>query len=123
MISPISLEIAVLVIGSFLLLYEAFAQDAEKRFVAWSAIAGLGLVLVLSFFVADAPSQSGAAYWNFYRADFLALFFKRFALLTTIIVLIMSLEYQGVITRFIYGATAGAGLGEFYALPVFTCAG
>jgi NADH-quinone oxidoreductase subunit N len=123
MISPILLEVAVLIIGAFLLMYEAFADDSEKRFIAWAGIAGLALVLGLSFFTADAPVASGAAYWNFYRADFLALFFKRFALLTTIVVLIMALEYQGVIARFIYGAAPGAGLGEFYALPVFTCAG
>ena len=35
----------------------------------------------------------------------------------------MSLEYEKVVARFIYGAAPGAGLGEFYALPVFTCAG
>ena len=65
----------------------------------------------------------GANYLNFYRADPLAIFFKRFALLTTIIVLIMSLEYRDVVRRFIYGTQNQAGLGEFYALPVFTCAG
>ena len=52
-----------------------------------------------------------------------ALFFKRFALLTTIIVLIISLEYRDVIRRFIFGVHSDAGLAEFYALPVFTCAG
>ncbi len=122
-ISPIILEVAVLIIGTFLLMYEAFAQDSDKRFLAWTGIAGLTLVLVMSFFVANAPAESGAAYWNFYRADFLALFFKRFALFTTIIVLIMSLEYEKVVVKYIYGAAPGAGLGEFYSLPVFTCAG
>ena len=51
------------------------------------------------------------------------MFFKRFALLTTIVVLIMSVDYLGVVRKFTPGANAQGGLGEFLALPVFTCAG
>ena len=79
-VSSIILEVAVVIIGAFLLMYEAFAEDADKRFLAWTGIAGLSLVLIVSLFVSAAPAESGAAYWNFYRADFLAIFFKRFAL-------------------------------------------
>ena len=57
------------------------------------------------------------------KADATAMFFKRIALLTTIVVLIMALEYKSVLAKFIPGITPGAGLGEFYSLPVFTCAG
>ena len=35
----------------------------------------------------------------------------------------MALEYKSVLVKFIPGLTPGAGLGEFYSLPVFTCAG
>ena len=35
----------------------------------------------------------------------------------------MSLEYQGILAKFIPQAAEGAGLGEFYSLLVFTCAG
>lgn len=119
--SPIVLEFLVVFIGTFLLIYEAFAGDREKNFVAMLGIAGLTLVLVLTFFTG--PVLPGANYLRFYRADAVALFFKRFALLTTIIVLVMSLEYRDVVRRFIYGTQNQAGLGEFYALPVFTCAG
>ena len=36
----------------------------------------------------------------------------------------MAIEYRQVLARFIPRAeTPGAGIGEFYALPVFTCAG
>ena len=51
------------------------------------------------------------------------MFFKRFALLTTIIVLVMSVDYLGVVRKFTPGATPQGGLGEFLALPVLTCAG
>ena len=126
-ITPISLEACVLVLGSFLLLYEAFAKDRYKNFVAWMAIAGLTLVLVLTFFTSSAASAATSAaspaYLRFYRNDLSALFFKRFSLITTIIVLIMSMEYKEVVCRYIFGVEKEAGLGEFYSLPVFTCAG
>jgi NADH-quinone oxidoreductase subunit N len=123
MIAPIFLEVAVLVIGSFLLMYEAFANDRDKRFLAWLGIGGLALVLVLSFFTGVNPGST-ANYLRFYSVGPIALFFKRFALLTTIIVLIMSLEYRDVVRRFIFSSgNTEAGMGEFYSLPIFTCAG
>jgi NADH-quinone oxidoreductase subunit N len=121
MILPIFLEIAVLVLGCFLVLYECFAGDAKKSFVAWMGIGGLAVILGLTFL----PMQtSGPTYfWHFYAADANAMFFKRIALFTTIVVLIMSVEHGNVVSRFIYGASPQAGLAEFYTLPIFTCAG
>jgi len=122
--SPVFLEIIVVLTGIFLLLFEAFVPGKEKTFLAWIGVAGLGFTLLLSFFV-QAPVEIAqlSGYHRFYRADTLAMFFKQFALVTTIIVLIMSVEYKGVVCKYIYGATPEAGLGEFFALPVFTCAG
>jgi NADH-quinone oxidoreductase subunit N len=59
----------------------------------------------------------------FYTADATALFFKRVALLTTIVVLVMAREFEGVLGKYIPQARPGAGIGEFFCLPVFTCAG
>src|SRR4030095_8032564 len=58
-----------------------------------------------------------------YSVDATALFFKRIALATTAIVLVMAIEYRGVLQKFIPGAQAGQGTGEFYSLPVFICSG
>jgi len=119
------LEIIVVLLGIFLLLFEAFVPGKEKSFLAWIGVAGLGIVLLLSFFVnvqAD-PGAGVTGYLQFYKADNLAIFFKQFALVTAIVVLIMSVEYKDVVSRFIYGAVPGAGLGEFFCLPIFTCAG
>jgi len=121
-VAPILLEAAVVTLGVVLVLLEAILNDRDKRMVAWMGIFGLGAVLALSF-LPQQPSAQTAAYWNFYAADALAMFFKRFALLTTILVLVMSLEYRDVLRKYIFGGTNDAGLGEFYALPVFTCAG
>jgi NADH-quinone oxidoreductase subunit N len=118
------LEIAVLVLGMLILMIEAFAKKIDKRVLAFAAITGLAIVLLASFFVARSPSPPHATgLWNFYTADRLAIFFKQFALLTTILVLIMTIDYAPVVRSSFPGTTPQAGLGEFVALPLFTCAG
>ena len=122
--SPIYLEAAVVVLGLFLLLLETFVDHLNKKVIAWLGIVGLCTVLALSFAVNQAvPTPTVPGYQTFYTTDALAMFFKRFALLTTIIVLIMSIDYLSVIRKFTPGKTAQAGLGEFLALPILTCAG
>jgi NADH-quinone oxidoreductase subunit N len=122
--SPVYLEITVMALGIFMVLYEAFATEKEKSFLPWIGIGGLGFIFLLSLFaVQDVPGQHVTSISTFYKADAYALFFKRFALLTTIIVLIMSVEYKETLRKFIYGATPESGVGEFFSLPVFTCAG
>ena len=107
-----------------ILLAEAFVTKIEKRALAFVAIVGLALVLVASFFVAPSASTSQATgFWSFYTADPLAIFFKRFALVTTILVLIMMIDYAPVVRNSFPGATPQSGLGEFFALPIFTCVG
>ena len=72
-----------------------------------------------------------AGFWNFYAADRLAIFFKQFALLTTIFVVIMIIDYAPMLRGSFPEPKEGrlgnrrslAGLGEFVALPLFTCAG
>src|SRR5213592_4039196 len=118
------LEIAVLVLGMAILLVEAFATKIYKRVMAFVAIAGLALVLVATFFVAPrAPTGQATGFWSFYTADRLSMFFKQFSLLTTIFVLILMIDYAPVVRSSFPGGTLQAGLGEFFALPIFTCVG
>ncbi len=119
MIPAISLEIAVLLLGIGMLLAESFLKREDKRGLAQAAIALLTALLGFSFFAS--PEVGNLA--PFYVADAMALFFKRIALLTTIVVLVMSLEYREILARFLPSERPGAGLGEFFSLPVFTCAG
>jgi NADH-quinone oxidoreductase subunit N len=119
MIPSIALEIVVLLLGIILLLAESFSKSDDKRGLAKIAIFVLFALIGFSFFAR--PDVGDLA--PFYVADATALFFKRIALLTTVVVLIMALEYKSVLVKFIPGLTPGAGLGEFYSLPVFTCAG
>ena len=114
-----------------ILMVEAFAPKIDKRILGFVVIAGLAVVLLASFFVAPFPSPDQATgFWNFYTADRLAIFFKQFALLTTIFVLIMMTDYAPVVRNSFPEPCRGScqlplqsGLGEFFALPIFTCAG
>lgn len=118
MIQPIILEPFVLFIGLVILLLEAFVPSPDRKQFAFIGIAGLAIVLLLTFFTSKTTPDEG-----FYAVDSLAIFFKQITLVTTIVVLILSLEFSGTLQHLVPAAKPGAGLGEFYALPIFTCAG
>jgi NADH-quinone oxidoreductase subunit N len=123
MIAPPNLEIAVLALGMIILLFEAFTTTIDRRVFAFAAITGLVIVFVATFFLyPQPPSEQATGFWSFYTADPLSIFFKRFALLTTILVLVMMIDYAPVV-RALAGPKAPSTLGEFFAVPVFTCAG
>jgi NADH-quinone oxidoreductase subunit N len=118
---PLTLEVIVLVLGLFVLLAESISKGGDKRWMAHLSIAVLTMTFAFSFFTSG---NSGIDLTNsFYSADPAALFFKRIALLTTALVLIMSVEYRAVLARFVPDGQYGSGIGEFYCLPVFTCVG
>jgi NADH-quinone oxidoreductase subunit N len=118
MIPPYWFEILVLALGIALLLLETFSEQRDRKTFALIGIAGLAVVFLLLQF--SGPVASGMAS---YVADSASIFFKKVAVLTTIVVLIMSIDYADTIKRFLSGASAQSGLGEFFALPVLTCAG
>ena len=119
MIAPY-LEIAVLVLGMTILMCETFAANIDKKIFAYAGIVGLVAVLIASFFLTDSPTQHAGPFWNFYSADALSIFFKRFSLVTTIVVLVMMIDYAPVVRS---AAGHASNLGEFFFLPVLTCAG
>lgn len=121
--NPLYLEVAVVVLGLLLLVAESFAGPSRKSGIVHPAIIGLILIFIATFWVNPAALDATAPYARFYSADFLAIFFKQIALLTTIVVLITAQEYAPVVEANLPSSRRGAGLGEFYALPVFTCAG
>src|SRR5436309_13937352 len=121
MITAPELEIGVLVLGMVILMLEAFATEIDKCFLAFAAITGLAAVLAASFFVAPIGLDQATGFWSFYTADGLSIFFKQFALLSTILVLIMMIDYAPVVRRSF--PDKRDGLGEFFAVPMFTCAG
>lgn len=121
MINPLYLEFLTVVLGIVLLMIEAFAPHLNKKTLAFAGIAGLAVILLLSWLpVHPLAPESAAA--GFYATDALAFFFKRFMLVMTIITLLMSLEFVPAIERALPSETPGAGVGEFFILPIFACA-
>ena len=121
--NPLFLDLAVLAIGLIVLLVEAFDDDREKLFSGWLAVAGIGLVFVISFFAVPVSFSGAPQLSSFYCADAYAIFYKRIALGATLVVLVMAMEYRATLLRYIPSADGKAGLGEFFTLPVFSCLG
>lgn len=119
------LEALCVILGFAILLAEAFVPMKSKAKVGYAAAIGLTIILVLSFF-AEGPNQLlNAAWplWRFYEFDALALFFKGFSLVATILIILMAIDYRSVLSRYTEEPKSEAGTGEFYALPIFACAG
>ncbi|HJY20420.1 MAG TPA: NADH-quinone oxidoreductase subunit N [Chthoniobacterales bacterium] len=123
MISAPYLEVAVLVLGTVILLIESFSSKLDRRYLGYAALVGLTLIFLATFRVAPQTASSSAPFWDFYSADTTSLFFKRIALATTAGVIVMIFDFAPLVATGIQGATPQSGLGEFFALPLFTCAG
>lgn len=122
------LEALTVFLGLLLLMVEAFGPSHSKKLVGFTAAAGLAFILILSFFAYGPEAKPDANWakwslWNFYAFDGLARFYKGFALVTTILVVLMSLDYRSILSRYTDDRESEAGTGEYYALPVFACAG
>ncbi len=122
------LEALSVTLGFLILIAEAFVSTKNKSWAGLLGAAGLAGVLLLTFFAigpADAPDRPWAKWplWNFYDFDSTARFFKIFALVTTIGVLLMAVDYRKILARFTETPDSEEGTGEFYSLPIFACAG
>jgi NADH-quinone oxidoreductase subunit N len=109
-----SLEISVIALGLVLLLADLWMPAGHKRFLGYAAVAALGLLLAASLSGYGSCSLTGTAFNGMFVEDALAVFFKRFFLVTAILVLFMSVEFSDRIST---------GVGEYYSLIVFALAG
>src|SRR5690242_18462001 len=108
------LEAAVIALGLALLLLDLWIPAGQKRQLGYGAAAALGLVFAFSFTTFVDPGSPATAFNGMFVQDELSLFFKRFFLIATIIVLILSVEFAD---RF------PAGISEYYALILFALSG
>jgi len=117
--SVFTIEAGLAVLGLFLLLLEAFKPEISRQTLGLTAIAGTVLALVLFIFVShDTASQPGFIQpWH--QLDSLAIFYKGFALVITILVLWLTLQCAPYLTRF----TVDGKLAEMFSLPLIVCAG
>jgi len=121
-VNTISLEFAVVGLGIVLLLAEAFVDRTNKDYLAYLGSAGLFVILLLSFLPLQGPAP-GSPDATFITSDILSVFFTRFLLISTIIVLLMAPGFKPVLIRYLPAEREGAGVGEFTILPLFVCAG
>lgn len=114
-VSLLSHEWLVLVLGLGILLADLWLPPSRKRCLGYVAALGVLLILVFSFVAfGAAATQPRFAFSQMYVLDGLALFFKRFFLLATLLVLLMSVEFADRIE---------AGTSEYYALVLFALTG
>lgn len=116
------LEFFVVGLGIFLLLVETFVERPNKSYLAFMGSGGLGVILLLSFLPQLAPDV-GSTSAAFITSDILSVFFIRFILVATMVVLLMSTAFQPVLARYLPAERPGGGSGEFFVLPIFACAG
>jgi NADH-quinone oxidoreductase subunit N len=122
------LEALTVTLGIILLMAEAFCSCKTKSWVGLTAVVGLAVILVLNFIVigpGSAPDAGWAKWplWNFYQFDTLARFYKAFALVSTILVLLLAVDFRKILAKYTDNPDSENGTGEYYALPVFACAG
>jgi NADH-quinone oxidoreductase subunit N len=113
-LSLLSLEILVTALGLLVLLVDLWLPPERKRWLGRATIVALALLLVSTFTAHSSCAQSGEAFGGLFVQDALAVFFKRFFLLTTILVLVLAEEYSDRLA---------VGLAEYYALIVFALLG
>jgi len=122
------LEALTVTLGFILLISEAFVPSKSKSWVGLGGAAGLLAILVLTFFAIgpqDSPDRPWAGWplWNFYEFDSAAKFYKMFALVVTLAVLLMAVDYRKILAKYTDVPGSEEGTGEFYSLPIFACAG
>lgn len=119
--NPLYLEFSVVLLGLALLVVEAFVPGCSKKALALIGVTGL-LLILLATWLPWQPLDPSMASAHFYTWDALALFFKRFMIVMTILTMLMSLPFVPSIERSIPGEKSGSGVGEFFILPIFACA-
>jgi NADH-quinone oxidoreductase subunit N len=122
------LEALTVSLGIFLLVAEAFTNGPSKAWVGRAAIGGLFLILCLTFFAVgpDVPGDDKSwkhyALWNLYQFDAVARFYKIFALVTAIFVLVLAVDYRSILAKFSEEQDSERGTGEYYSLIVIATA-
>ena len=120
-----TIEFLVVALGVILLLWEAFAAPKNKAQLALIGAGGLTIALILLIMNATCGCGMDVPAWmsRFYTTSGYAIFFKGFALVSTITVLLMSYDFRSILNRYTSNDNTCTNTGEFYTLPIFACAG
>ncbi len=118
-----SIEICLAVIGVLLVAFDAFATSLSRKVVPGIAIGAVALLLILLLGGHGSPASLPDFAKSFYAVDSLAYFYKVFAMVTTLGVLIIAWESDSVVAHYSSSQGIHTRIGEFYALPLIVCAG
>lgn len=117
--SVFSVEIFLVVFGLALLSLEAIVPTITRRTLSTLSISGVALALVLFFFASKSSADLPAFIQPFHQLDTLAVFYKGFALVITLLVLWLTVESSAYLTKF----TPGGNHNELFSLPILVCVG
>jgi NADH-quinone oxidoreductase subunit N len=118
--SVFTIEAFLAILGLALLLVEAFVPQVSRRTIAAASIGGTALALVLFFTAAShAPDSLPAFCRPWMQLDQLALFYKGFFLVITLLVLWLTHECAPYLGKY----TLEGRLTEMFSLPLIVCAG
>ena len=109
------LEVSVIGLGLVLMLADLFMPPHRRRFAAYLGIIALGVLLVASLSGDGSCSIAGTAFNGMFVNDALSLFFKRFFLVATILVLFLTAEFSD--------SVAEGSIVEYYSLIIFALVG
>ncbi len=117
--SVFSIEIFLAVVGIALLAIEAFLPNLSRRTLASISMTGVAIALVLFIFAPKTAESLPAFIQPFHQLDTLAVFYKGFALVITLLVLWLTLECAPYLTKY----CVDGKLGELFSLPLLVCVG
>lgn len=117
--SVFSIEVGVALLGLAMLLIEAFVPSISRRALGLIGMAGLALALVLLIAAPKTVDSLPGFVASCHQLDSLAVFYKGFALVTTLVVLWLVLECSGYLSKF----TLEGKVSELLSLPLIVCTG
>ena len=116
------LEVLILLLGFTMLGVEAFSSNRSRSGIAILGISGLFVVLIFLIFTVPS-SEVPYDHWGIYHVDKWALFYKAIAILTTLLVLVLAKDFSPAFKKYTSQSNEFSGIGEYYCLPIFVCAG
>jgi NADH-quinone oxidoreductase subunit N len=117
--SVFSIEVGLAILGLFLLALEAFMPAITRRTLASVSMAGVALALVAFLLVDKSAGHMPEFLQPYQQLDTLAVFYKGFALVITFLVLWLTSQCAGYLSKY----TVDGRLSEMFSLPLIVCAG
>lgn len=117
--SVFSVEILLIVLGLALLSAEALVPSISRRTLSSISLGGVALAFVLFLFASKSATDLPAFVQPYHQLDTLAVFYKGFALIITLLVLWLTVECAPYLAKFV----PGGNFSELFSLPILVCVG